>query len=172
MTLPWYVFLSPALRCTADTPTYGSALGREAYNTLFFRVASRSLNSKLATASGSKLQKNATPAEDGRVLQLKQQLSRSSPSLALQNLPAGLQISVQGTTDPLSKQPSLVVQLLQPEGLAGERDLAEGGRRQELPPQGTSSEHQVGFDCAPAQGCTFILGVRIRTQHSASLGSC
>ena len=106
------------------------------------------------------------------MLQLKQQLSRSSPSLALQNLPAGLQISVQGTTDPLSKQPSLVVQLLQPEGRADGMELARGGQKQELTPQGTSSEHQVGFDCAPAQGCTCILVVAIRTQHLASLGSC
>ena len=85
-----------------------------------------------------------------QVLQLKQQLSRSSPSLALQNLPAGLQISVQGTTDPLSKQPSLVVQLLQPEGLAGEMELGKGGQKQELASQGTSGQQQVGFDCAPA----------------------
>ena len=93
------------------------------------------------------------------MLQLKQQLSRSSPSLALQNLPAGLQISVQGTTDPLSKQPSLVVQLLQPEGLAGNMKLPEGGRKQELPPQGTSSQQQVGFDCAPLQELQVILVV-------------
>ena len=102
------------------------------------------------------------------MLQLKQQLSRSSPSLALQNLPAGLQISVQGTTDPLSKQPSLVVQLLQPEGLAGNTEVAEGGRKQELPPQGTSSQHQVGLTVVQHKAAgSFWL-----SQHSASLGSC
>lgn len=110
------------------------------------------------------------PAGNGQVLQLRQQLSRSSPSLALQNLPAGLQISVQGTTDPLSKQPSLVVQLLQPKGPAGGTELAEGGQMQELPPQGTSSQHQVGSDCAPAWATNIILDVR--THGPSTLAEC
>ena len=105
------------------------------------------------------------------MLQLRQQLSRSSPSLALQNLPAGLQISVQGTTDPLSKQPSLVVQLLQPEGLAGSLELARGGQQQEMAQQGTSSQHEVGSDfsvcvCASAQGYNFMQVIPVQAQHS------
>ena len=102
------------------------------------------------------------------MLQLKQQLSRSSPSLALQNLPAGLHISVQGTTDPLSKQPSLV---LQPEGTAREMELARGGQEHKLTPQGTSSEHQVDLDCALAQRCRSFGSpqYRLSTQHHLAL---